>query len=98
MIEGFFWFGPWAAVGKGDRCFDFSFNRPVRLFDHGWGHAFLIDKPGFELLDRIPRYPNSDFFLGAVGGADQSKFALVMGLERSEEHTSELQSPKDLVC
>src|SRR5207248_10611079 len=35
---------------------------------------------------------------GGIGKVDQRKFFATYRLQRSEEHTSELQSPYDLVC
>src|SRR5207248_9367682 len=41
----------------------------------------------------------SDAFLGALAGVtDPEEKRKIIGRERSEEHTSELQSPYDLVC
>src|SRR5437762_11467767 len=59
--------------------------RHVRLRSHG----FQGDRAGAVLRARGQRQPES---------RERRGFRVGVGLERSEEHTSELQSPMYLVC
>src|SRR5258708_39870650 len=49
--------------------------------------AILVVSSDEELVNKVAALP------GAIGGDDQDR-----GMVRSEEHTSELQSPDHLVC
>src|SRR6266516_3479345 len=78
--------------------FPLSWSRSLRLINGGrgpvcGGRASVVsggaDRPGEQLRD----VDDFEGVLGLAGG-----FLGADGVARSEEHTSELQSPYDLVC
>src|SRR5437762_4681607 len=66
----------------------------VVFFDSGWNHL----KNPVERSKSIGASPRFTVFLGTAEVAGSIGVALGVLAQRSEEHTSELQSPMYLVC
>src|SRR5207248_9730786 len=68
-----------------------------------WAHSYPREDPAYAVrpIDFVPTNvafaPNGDFFVGDGYGSHHVLRFSSDG-KRSEEHTSELQSPYDLVC
>src|SRR2546427_7183038 len=65
---------------------------PLRTIRKAWPIAWLAEEQAVEIVKAGPVVPNStEMWLAPA-------FAMVRGIVRSEEHTSELQSQSNLVC
>src|SRR6202142_400353 len=74
----------WAFLSDGYCFFFFNDTAPTEIYTLSLHDALPISPPGNVVPDRVSGAPEP--------------FASRPLLVRSEEHTSELQSPKDLVC